>query len=305
MNLKGIWKSYLSWKQKDFLKWRDDLSEYERDFLIPELKGRCQELLKYCEAIDDYSHNHVDDKAFGATLRKVMLPKEMEKLVPSTMHPPSDEILARKFFTDMRLMNKETFIDPLKAVIADFEGEVELKTFGTILTKVNHICSTVVQVKEKLFLYRLSGFSTIHNIATNQLVLAEPQELKVMLIPFQNTLENIYGVANSTSQTIHQWHKEVQQWKTEFLRVLSERIAQRNNLLTIIVAIALSWLFMTAVDPFENTRMENANQKLKSAITQTTEENSKLKNDINRLNEEVATLKSKAAQTVQPPKTEK
>lgn len=261
-----IYSKYRNWKQRDFLKWRDDLSDYERDYFMPEIKGRCEELLKYFKMIDEYSLHHVDDKAFGATLRGLMMSKELEKLIPKAMQPPTDEVLAQNYFVAMRSVNQENFIDPLKKVITEFNRLIDLKSLGSILTQVNQICSTVLQVKEKLFLYGLSGFATVHDKNTNQLVLSEPKELKVMLVPFQITMENIYGVANATSGTIHQWHKEQMEWKTNCLQVLSERLAQRNNLLTIIVAVAISWLFLSVTKPYESLLREHEFTKLKEKV---------------------------------------
>ena len=257
-----FYHKYRKWKQRDFLRWRDYVSDYETDFFLPELKGRCEELLKYFEMIDDYSLNHVDDKVFGETLRNLMVKKELERLVPDKMKPPPSEEIAKAFFSQMREMNQREFIQPLKKVIADFNKPLDMKIFGSILNQVNHVCSTVVQVREKLFLYRLSGFATAHEIESGKMVLSEPKDYKVMLVPFQNIMDNIYGVANSTSQTIHQWHKEQMEWKTSFLGVLSERLAQRNNLLTIIAAIAISWLFLAITNPYEKLVRERDLSKL-------------------------------------------
>ena len=276
-------KKYRKWSQRDFLKWRDDLSEYERDFFLPEIKGRCEELLKYCKEIDEYCRTRVDEKSFGATLRELMLDSQIEKLVPPELRPPTAELLARQYFTQMQVMNKVTFIDPLEAVIQKFDSDIDLKMFGLILNEVNHICSTVVQIKEKLFLYSLTSFAVVFDRHTNEPVMSEPKELKLLLVPFQNTIENIYGVANSTSGTIHQWHKEQMQWKTEFLKVLSERLAQRNNLLTIFVAIIVSWAFLTATQPLEKYQLGKENETLKAQATESINKGKLLEEKINVL----------------------
>ena len=113
--------------------------------------------------------------------------------------------------------------------------------------------------------------------------MSEPKELKLLLVPFQNTIENIYGVANSTSGTIHQWHKEQMQWKTEFLKVLSERLAQRNNLLTIFVAIIVSWAFLTATQPLEKYQLGKENETLKAQATESINKGKLLEEKINVL----------------------
>jgi hypothetical protein len=223
-------KSYRTWKQRDFLKWRDDLSEYEKDFLLPELKARCEELLKYCKEINQYCDERVDERAFGATLRQLVIDSKYEQLVPPELRPPSPEVLARQFFEQTRDMNYVSFIKPLEQVLGRFNNnDIDLKEFGKILNEINHICSTIVQVKQRLFLYSLRSYVIAIDPKTGDPIVSEPKDLAVLLIPFKNTLDNIYNVANATSGTIHQWHKEQMQWKTEFLKVKSERLAQRNN----------------------------------------------------------------------------
>lgn len=295
--LKKAYSKYRSWKQRDFLKWRDELSEYEKDFLLPELKGRCEELLKYCKEINNYCDNRVDEKAFGTTLRSLMLDSQIEHLIPVALRPPTAEVLARKFFTEIKNMNQITFIEPLESVIQKIKPETNLKEFGTILNEINHVCSTVIQVKEKLFLYSLASFTVVLDRQTNQPVMTEPKELKVLLVPFQNTIENIYGVANSTSETIHQWHKEQMNWKTEFLKVISQRIAQRNNLLAILVAIAVSWAFLTATQPLEKYQLGKENESLKQQIVETQQEKQLFEKQIKLLNLKVEELNKTILET--------
>lgn len=290
-------KKYRKWKQRDFLKWRDDLSDYERDFFLPEIKGRCEELLKYCKEIDEYCRTRVDEKAFGATLRNLMLDSQIEHLVPQELKPPTNEVLAKQYFNQIQAMNKTTFIDPLEATIKKFDGEIDLEKFGTILNEVNHTCSTIIQVKEKLFWYSLASFAVVFDRHTNQPVLSEPKELKLLLVPFQNTIDNIYGVANSTSGTIHQWHKEQMNWRTETLKVISERIAQRNNLLAIIVAVAISWAFMLGTKPLEKWQLERDNEALKTQINEDSRQRQQLEEQIKALNLKVEDLNKSLPQT--------
>lgn len=303
--LKNLYKQYRRWKQRDFLKWRDEVSDYERDFFLQELKGRCEELLKYFEMIDDYSKNHVDDRVFGETLRKLIMPKELEKLIPAEKRPPTPEVLAKSFFETMREMNSREFIVPLKKVLQYFSKPLDLKTYGEMLTQINHVCSTVVQVREKLFLYRLSGFATVHKVESGEMVAGEPSDYKVMLTPFQNILDNIYGVANSTSQTIHQWHKEQMEWKTNFLSVLTERLAQRNNLLTIIVAITISWFFLSVSNPYEKLGRDRDYSKLTDKVVELDTQNKSYVQKIGDKDREISELKIALDEAKKSPKSGK
>lgn len=293
----SLLKKYRKWKQRDFLRWRDDLSEYERDFFLPEIKGRCEELLKYCKEIDTYCDNRVDERAFGVTLRELVIESRYEQLVPPELRPPSPEFLARQFFNQTKEMNQISFIDPLERVLARFTNDIDLKQYGKILNEVNRICATIVQTKQVLFLYSLRSYVVAIDPSTNQVIGSEPKDLAVLLIPFKNILENIYNVANSTSGTIHQWHKEQMEWKTEFLKVTSERIAQRNNLLTIIVAVAVSWAFLTATQPLEKYQLGRENEILKTQATDALNQKQSLQETVSSLNLKIEDLNRSLAQS--------
>jgi hypothetical protein len=288
---------YRKWMQRDFLKWRDDLSDYERDFFLPEIKGRCEALLIYCREIDSYCTERAEEHNFGVLLKNLMLPQDIEELVPVGSRPPAPKVLAKLYFSAIQKVNKETFIEPLEKVIQKLSSNVDLKEFGLILNEVNLVCSSVVQIKEKLFLYRFGSIAFVKDPQTGQVIPTQPKELNLMLHQFQNTIENIYGVANSTSGTLHQWQKEQMQWKTEYLKVTSERIAQRNNLITIIVAIAISWAFMLGTKPLEKYHLEKDNEVLKSQITEELKQRQSLEYQIKTLSLKVEELNKALSQT--------
>ncbi|WP_413288385.1 hypothetical protein [Bdellovibrio sp. HCB337] len=284
-------KEYRKWRQRDFLKWRDDLSDYERDFFLPEIKGRCEALLLYCKEIDLFCIERADEHNFGVMLRKLMLPADVEALIPADQRPSEPKVLAKKYFSAIQKVNKETFIEPLENVIQKINSNVGMKEFGLILNEVNLVCSSVIQIKEKLFLYRFGSIAFVKNPQTGEVILTQPNELNLMLHQFQNTIDNIYGVANSTSGTLHQWQKEAMEWKTEFLKVTTERIAQRNNLLAIIAAIAISWAFMFGTEPLEKYQLEKNNDALKGQIAEDSKQRQLLEEQIKNLNLKVEDLK--------------
>ncbi len=274
----GLYYRYRKWKQKDFLEWRFDLSEYEKDLFIPEMKGRSEELLKYFNEIDAYCTERVDEKVFGALLRELALDSRIEHLIPVELRPATPEVLARNFFTEIKNVNRTTFIEPLEEIVSLFKEDMSLKEFGNMLNRLNLVCSTVVQVKNKLFYYNLRSFAVAFD-EHGAPALRPPMNLQVILMPFENTIVNVLGVANATSGSIHQWHKEQMRWKTEFLKVVSERIAQRNNLLTILVAVALSWLFLTFSSPYDKIRLENESIQMHTFLNRLTKQNNFLINE--------------------------
>lgn len=294
-------KKYRKWKQRDFLKWRDDLSDYERDFFLPEIKGRCEALLSYCKEIDAFCTARSDEHNFGVLLRNLVLGGYDETQIPAGDRPPTPGALARQYFSAIQEVNRTTFIEPLERVIQKIKPDITLKEFGSLLNEVNLVCSSVIQIKEKLFLYRLSSFAFVRDPQTGEVLPTQPRELTLLLVPFQSAIENIYGVANSTSGTIHQWHKEQMQWKTEFMKVVSERIAQRNNLLAIIVAIAISWAFMMGTKPLEKWQLERDSEALKTQINEDSKQRQQLEEQIKALNLQVEELGKSLSQPQSQP----
>lgn len=289
-------KKYRKWKQRDFLKWRDDLSDYERNFFLPEIKGRCEALLAYCKDIDSLCTERAEEHNFGVMLRTLMMPADVEALIPADQRPPEPKVLSKMYFSAIQKVNRETFIEPLERVIQKLNSNVSLKEFGLILNEVNLICSSVIQIKEKLFLYRFGSIAFVKNPQTGEVIPTQPRELHLMLHQFQNTIENIYGVANSTSGTLHQWQKEAMEWKTEFLKVTTERIAQRNNLLTIFVAIAISWAFMLGTKPLEKWQLERDNEALKAQISEDLKQRKQLEEQVKALSLKVEDLTKSLSQ---------
>lgn len=153
----SLLKKYRSWKQRDFLKWRDELSDYEKNFLLPEIKGRCEALLTYCKDIDSFCTDRMDEHNLGVALRALMLPEDIEKLIPPEHRPPSPKVLANKYFTAIQKANRETFITPLEREIPNINSNLSLEEFGLVINKINLICASALQCKETLFLYRLSS----------------------------------------------------------------------------------------------------------------------------------------------------
>tara|TARA_R110002049_G_scaffold209537_1_gene380431 strand:- start:1300 stop:2214 length:915 start_codon:yes stop_codon:yes gene_type:complete len=293
----SLLKKYRIWKQRDFLKWRDELTEYERDFFLPEIKGRCEALLTYFKEIDVYCNDRKYEHNFGLMLRKLNLNGLDESRFPETDRPQTPKKISEDFFSSIQIENRKSFIEPLEKILLKIRVNVSLKDFGSIMNEVNLICSIVVQAKSKLFLYRLSSFAYVQDTNTKQVVLAPPRELSVLLLQFQSSLDNIFNIANSTSSTLHQWHKEQMQWKTEYLKVLSERIAQRNNLLSILVAVAVSWALLTATQPLEKYQLNKENELLKNEVIDARIEIEKLTQDKRDLSFIITNLKDSIQRT--------
>lgn len=286
-----VWRR---WKHRDILVWRVDLSEYESDFLLPELKGRTEALLSYFKEIEKYCNDRADEQGLGTLLRELLIDSKLEHLVPLKDRPISATELTKKFFKDLKEGNHNTFIKPLSEVLKLFKDEMSLKEFGKLLIQLNFICSTILEVKNELFYYQFRSVSIAET--NNGLVVNPAEEHRVILMPFQNTIDNAVFVAKSTSENISNWHKEQAPQKSNYLNLLSHKISQRNNLFTIFVAVALSWLFLTFSNPFDKIRLEKENEILSKdlAISRSNEKNmdEALENGFNKYEAQITKLKA-------------
>ena len=163
------------------------------------------------------------------------------------------------------------------------------------------ISNSIVQVKEKWLFYSLSGFPYVIETATGQVAFDEPKQLQMILLPFKGALGNIYGVAKSVTDNVHEWHRENLKWKSDLVGYHTSQVNLRNNVIllifqtmTVFAAIALSAFFLIANDPFQllrqNRSLQSDLEQAKSIIErmpQIESEKFKLEMEVKALNEQI------------------
>jgi len=292
----SLTKLYRKWAHRDFLIWRDELSDYEKNFLLPEVKSRCEVLLGFCKKIDTYCETKKGDHNLGVAIRKIMISDDAINLIPKDRQPPPPDVLARSYFTEIQDSNRATFLNDLESLVPLMSKNISLTELGQIFNKILIVAGAALEAQNELFLYRLSAIPLVMDSNSKQVVLGQPRELSLILHQFTNPIQNIQLISKSLIDTIQQWHKEVLNQKTEFLKLQTERIAQRNNLLTIIVAIAISWAFMMGTKPLEKYQLEKDNEVLREQIIEDFKKRTVLEEEIKALSVRVKELNEKIIQ---------
>ncbi|GBE39726.1 hypothetical protein BMS3Bbin08_02357 [bacterium BMS3Bbin08] len=253
------------------------LTDYEKYQLIPELKSRLKVLKKYHEEVVQLCDIQKKQPAFNQNLNSIINPQG----IPS---PPeeSDLGLSDKYFNDVKKQAKDG-VDDIDRINELYENIEDTKQLGMFLNEVNFLCSSLLAVNNRLFLYKINGYPIVTNIQTGQTIATQPPQFYLTTEPFQLLVSNIVEVARATSDSIHEWHKYTMKLKTQYLDLYINRISIRNTkkmlyiqICTILLAISLSAYFLFANDPFNLFRK---NLELKKEIVQLKEETDQLKKE--------------------------
>jgi cell division protein FtsL len=189
----------------------------------------------------------------------------------------------------MITMANENYINPINQLISKFAGEIDLEKFADLMNETNQISSSVLQAKDKLFLYDFSTFYSLHDKTSGEVVDVVPRELTVLLMPFKNLLQNMVFLCEGLSGTIQAWHKEQVEWRSKSLELTNNKLNRQNQFLTILVAFALSILFFMSSDPYKLYQLEKVNDGLSSTVE--------------TLKKEISDNKKTIEQGYSPPKT--
>jgi hypothetical protein len=243
------------------IKDRKELSDYERDQLIPELKSRLDVIKSFFNEIINTCDNHFDYLPFKRNLDDILNPNSLPSI-------DNNDNLSDIFFNEIKRQSQEDFINNIETVLNKYNKIVDFKSLGLFMTEVNFLCSVLMNTKNILFLYKIVGYPNVKNLQTGEIKSNRPAQYELTIEPFQIAIDNIFQVAKSTSETIHEWHKQVMQSKTQFVDLYNAGIKLRNSklilfiqILTIILTISLSFFFSLAKDPFnlvkENSSLRN------------------------------------------------
>lgn len=247
--------------------WRTKLSDYETQQLIPLVKERITSFLGYFARIEEQCSQLAEDQIFVAQLA-TLLTKAGEEL-PRPMLRQA----AASYYRQIGRMVAENYVAPANRILERIDGVTDYPSLAACLNEVNWLCSTITVMKEKVFLFRLKGFFALRDLSSGQVVTSEPTELAIFFMPFQALLENLQSEATALSGSIYQWHKEQLNWKTAFLEAVNAGLQIRNtkwlflfNVATVFVAVVLSFVFMTASDPYKNALTEEQNKQLHTQL---------------------------------------
>jgi len=277
--------------QKDYdaiLHGRTHLTDYESDLLIPELKYRLEALKEYFQQIIDLCNTQKGSQVFTNSLTSII----NQNGLPSG-NDENTKSLSDRFFDTIKNQAQSQNIEEIDKILEEYSNISDLKTLGMFLNKVNFLCSSLLAVKNNLFLFKIEGYPFIVNKQTGQTTAALPVQYFITTEPFKIAIDQIMSVADATSKTIHEWHKHTMESKSQYINLYAKNISIRNNkiiafiqVLTIIFAIILSAFFLTANDPFG---LLKRNQELNREIKKLENDKLSLETEINKIKKRLTT----------------
>ena len=232
---------------------RRHLTDYEKEQLIPELKLRLEALKKYFNEIIRLCDLQRNSREFTQNLDTIINPRGL----PGVLQDGGQSI-AERFFDEIKAQAQREGVDDIEKILNRHREIHNTKELGLFLNEVNLLCSSLLAVKNNLFLYKIEGYPFVTNVQTGQTISAQPRQYFLTTEPFQITINNIISVASATSGTIDEWHKYAMNLKSQYLDLYINRLSIKNsrwafciNLLTVLLAVALSAFFLIANDPFD------------------------------------------------------
>jgi len=247
-----------------FNLWRTELNQYEKEQFLPFMESYIDGFIEYFESIKKKCLDCANQPQFWP---------QIQTLINKFDQHLDDEgaiITAQAYYLLIADMAETNYLTPLKQLKLDASKIQNVKEMTLWLTRLKQICGTILNVKEKMFLYKLSGWFAIRNITTGQIHNPLPMpELTIFFVPFQSILENLITECTYLLGSIENWSKEQLEWKTAYLNTLNSAIQLKNtkltlwiNVLTVFVAVVISWVFLVVAPPFEKLRVSLENSHL-------------------------------------------
>ena len=245
---------------------RQHLTDYEREQLIPALKERLQVFRQYFADTIQLCDVQKGSADFVQNLKSIINPRAFQ------VQPGESETnIVDGFYSGIKEQARREGVDALDALLAKYSKIDDVRHLGLFANEVNMFCSSLLVVKNRLFLFKIDSYPLLTNVKTGQVIATHPPQYTMTTEPFQIIVENIIGVAKGTSETISEWQKYSMKLKNQYLELYTSRLSIRNtsivlfiHVLTIILAIALSAFFLVANDPL-NLYKENKSLKARLA----------------------------------------
>ncbi len=267
-------KQYFDRKRYEIiLNDRKHLTDYEKDLLIPDIKERLNILKQYFNDVISLCNIQKDSPVFTQAVQSIVNSAGAQ-LDPKSPQQPVGEL----FFEKIKELVKTECINDIDKILGKYKTIQDLKNLGLFLTEVNCLCSSFLAINNKLLLFKIETYPYLIDEKTSQTIPAHPRQYYLTIEPFQITVTNIIAIAKATSDTINEWHKYAIKLKSQYLELYTSRFSRNIHILTIILAIVLSALFLVASDPFnlykENMKLKRGYQELSNKYTELKNEKS-------------------------------
>jgi len=206
------------------LQGRHDLTDYEKELLIPEVKAKLEtlkirfnEIIKLCEV-------HQNSREFSQNVYRIINPQGL----PSAPGQSPEEI-AKIFFSAVKAQAKKEGVDDISTILEQYKDVQNVNELGKFLTQVNIFCSSLLVVKNNLFLVRFEAYPTATHTKTGEVINTQPVLYFVTTESFQIAINAILEIAKSTVGTIDEWQKYNIKLKEGYLNLFLNRLTISNT----------------------------------------------------------------------------
>jgi hypothetical protein len=262
------------------LRWRTQLTDFEKDTLIPQFAERLEKLVEMFNEMLGLVNDAEKDPAFIEAIQRAINPTNLKmddkQVLPHVM-----------YCSKIRKQIQESFLKPISTVQILITEIDNYRTFAKFINEIMIVAMSVSQNESTLFWLSLKPFAHVVDPKTEKLLATtEPVEYAIILRPFDVLAKNLNQLAKGIIGTVDAWTKEQSNWKTQYLSFRSNESIKANNLVvfcinisTVFVAVAVSSSFLFLPDLW-TSKKETDQLKAEKQITERALEESKDKINI-------------------------
>ena len=248
------------------LRWRTALTDLEVDTFVPLFKGRLEGFEEIFGKLLETLREAENDQVYIAAVERVVNPNN---LPTSQNHVPA----AKAYCQGIERVIQD-FLRRISLVRSELNAATDFRKFSKSMSLLDQLCQSVTQNKASLFLFSIRPYVHVIDHKTKSILTTPPVEYEMILRPFEVWLHNLEQIAAGTSGTIETWRKTQLDWKSQYLafrsnesNVKNNRIVLCVNIATVVLAIALSTLFLFLPD-LVSSRKELSELKAQLAAQQ-------------------------------------
>ena len=292
---------------------KPQLEVFEREILIPQIKCRLEYAKEIFESFIVICNDTNVATDIDAAVRQVMP-------VPAGTQTPQ---AGQSYLTQVRTSVQTNYIAPIDDLLRRFfvDGNA-LENVDVAIKFLNQsmlFFEIVLGVKDEAFMYSLRTFVNVTNRQTGQVMLGPPQEIALILMPFQTRLAELVNVAKTSSESIKAWGEDLKRKNQKHVDLLMNvsqvKVAQEQKtaathsmwfqflvIVVTIILVALSHPITTYVEKvvLADALTENLSAKkktdelLKSTEATCKDAQQKLSEKIGSIEQELSACKSKS-----------
>lgn len=257
-------------KPNEELSFRKELNDYEKDIFIPVLIDQMETLLERFGHLKTLTSSIKPLPTYQHAIRKLLEPQTTE----------ASTRLANEYMDNVAKVAEESYIIPLRELLGNLRNTDTLKKLTSSLIHTNRICSSILSTKERLLVNSFRGMMIIINPASMERELVQ-KDFNVILMAFDVIVSELVSIASATTNIINTWHEEQIKSQTASLKLKNTKVLYNNtkkavylNGLVVLLAFALSLLFLISADPFG---LWKRNRLLEKELLKYEQENTLLK----------------------------